>query len=280
MKRYAALLKRVTLYAALMLLSAVVLLPVLFMLTGSFTEKEELLRTYGTGEQVRLLLIPSWASLQAWVETLLLTPGYLLKFWSSIFLVSIITMGQTAITALGGYGFAVFDFPGRRLLLGLILILMLIPYQVTLVPNYLVLDRLGLIGSRFSVILPGIFSVFGVFLLRQAFAAVPADVLEAARMDGAGESRVFAEIALPNAKTGIAALAVLTFVDHWNMVEQPLIFLRDPTLFPLSVFLSRIDLSSLHIAFACGVLAMLPVTLLLLYMKDALIRGIEYAGLK
>ena len=280
MSKKSASVRKMLSYGFLVFLTVVVLFPAFFMVLNSFIDNAELLQYYGSEGFAKLHFIPAQATIQAYVEILLVTPDYLMKFWNSIFIVSLIVAGQTIVACLGGYGFAKFHFPLKNTLLSIIIILMLMPYQVTLVPSYIVLDSFGLIGSYLSIILPGVFSVFGVFLLSQAFSSIPSNILEAAQIDGANAFQVFYKIVVPNGKMGIAAVVILTFIDNWNMVEQPLVFLRDPSMYPLSVFLSRINLSSLHIAFACGVLAMLPVTLLLLYMKEALVQGIEYAGLK
>ena len=279
-KRLKAAAGKVCIYALLGCAAVSVLLPVGFMIVNSFIGRSELLQIYGTGQFTGFGLLPATITLQNYVEILLLTPDYLIKFWNTMLIVTAIVAGQVVVATLGGYGFAKFQFPGRNTLLYILIVLMLMPYQVTLVPNYIVLDRIGLIGTYWSLILPGIFSVFGVFLLSQVYASIPGSMLDAARIDGANELQVFMHIVVPSGKMGVAAVMVLTFVDQWNMVEQPLVFLKDTAMYPLSIFLSRINLESLDIAFACGVLAMLPVALLLLYLKDALVQGIEYSSLK
>lgn len=128
------------------------------------------------------------------------------------------------------------------------------PFQVTLVPNYIMAEKLGLLNSPNAIILPGIFAAFGVFMLRQFMLPIPYSYIEAAKLDGAGHLRIFSTIIVPMIKPGMAALVILLFVDYWNMVEQPLIFLDDPYKQPLSVYLSRINegeqgLLSLHLCF-------------------------------
>ncbi len=279
-KQQKAVIGRLGIYALLGGVAVSVLLPVGFMVLNSFIGRAELLEIYGSGQFTGFSLIPATVTLQNYVEILLLTPDYLIKFWNTMLVVTAIVAGQVVVATLGGYGFAKFQFPGKNILLYMLIVLMLMPYQVTLVPNYIVLDRIGLIGTYWSLILPGVFSVFGVFLLSQVFSSIPGSMLDAARIDGANELQVFTRIVLPNGKMGIAAVVILTFIDQWNMVEQPLVFLKDTAMYPLSIFLSRVNLESLDIAFSCGVLAMLPVSLLLLYLKDALVQGIEYSSLK
>ena len=109
---------------------------------------------------------------------------------------------------------------------------------------------------------------------------MPTDIIEAARLDGAGELRILWKIVLPYSKSGVTALVVLSFIDSWNMVEQPIVFLNNPYRYPLSIFLSQVSANNPGAVFACGVLAMLPVLLLFAYCKDDMIRGIRFTGLK
>ncbi len=213
-------------------------------------------------------------------EVFYLTPDYLMKFWKSLFLSVTITAGQTVLACLGGYGLAKFRFPCKNALYSFLILLMLLPLQVTLVPNYILLDKLGLIGSYAAVILPGVFSVFGVFLLTQIFSTVPDSLLEAARLDGANALQILWKIVIPYARSGIASLVVLNFADNWSMVEQPLVFLKDSTKYPLSVFLADVSKGAPEISFVCSLLAVLPVVLLFLHFRDALVSGIEHTDVK
>jgi len=157
---------------------------------------------------------------------------------------------------------------------------MLMPFQVTLVPNYMVIDRLGLMNSEAAIVLPGIFGAFGVFMMRQFMAHIPQAYSEAAKIDGAGHWTIFSRIVLPLAAPGLAALSVLLFADHWNMVEQPLIFLQDAVKQPLSLYLARIDREARGIGFAASALYMTPIVLLFLYAESYFIEGIQLSGIK
>ncbi len=269
----------------LALLSLLVVLPFLFTVLNAFMGSEEFGRYYGWLNQdaevyLAFHLFPDHWTLEAFFQVLLSAPDYLMKFWNSMGITVSIAAGQILVSCLAGYGFSKFQFPGRYPLFVLVILLMMMPYQVTLVSNYIMLDRLGLIGGYAAVILPGIFSSFGVFLMKQVMDGIPRDVLEAARLDGAGQLGVLVKIALPISRGGIASLLVLNFVDNWNMVEQPLVFLEDSSMYPLSIFLAdSIQESGMEI-FACGVLAMLPVLLLFAYFRDELISGLSASALK
>ena len=276
----------IIIYIILISLAVVALFPVFFIVTNSFMSEREIMQSYGAvlaaGEanKLRFHVIPDSFSLQGYTDVFLLTPNYLIKFWISMFISFAIMAGQVFISCLGGYGFAKFRFPLKNIIFYFLIILMMMPFQVTLVPNYIVLDKLGLIGSYTALILPGIFSTFGVFLLAQVFSSVPDNLIEAAKIDGANQLQILFKIMLPYAKAGVASLVILNFIDTWNMVEQPLVFLQEQTKYPLSIFLANINQSRLGISFVCGILAITPVFFLFLYFKDSLIAGIENVNLK
>ncbi|SHE14087.1 Maltose transport system permease protein malG [Chlamydia abortus] len=184
---------------------------------------------------VNLKLIPDWLSFEQYGNVLLDTPTYLFMLWNSVAMVVAIIAGQTVVSALAAYAFAKLRFKGREGWFRVYLVTMLMPFQVTLVPNYIIADKLGLLNMASAIILPGIFAAFGVFMLRQFMLSIPYALVEAAQLDGAGHYRIFYRIMLPLMKPGIAALIVLLFVDYWNMVEQPLIFLEDAFKQPLSL---------------------------------------------
>ena len=266
-------------YAVLILFGAAALFPVIFIAASSLMDESEVIRSYVVGD-MDFHIIPRSFSMNGYREVFLYTPSYLMKFWKSMLLSTVILAGQLVISCLGGYGFAKFSFKGKNVIFFFVIILMMMPLQVTLVPNYIVFERLGLIGSYASVILPGVFSTFGVFLLTQFFSSIPNSIIEAAKLDGASQIQILCRIIVPYAKSGVASLCILNFIDTWNMVEQPLIFLKDSTKYPLSVFLANVSRENLSISFVCGILAILPVFLLFLYLKDSLISGIENTNLK
>jgi multiple sugar transport system permease protein len=158
--------------------------------------------------------------------------------------------------------------------------LMMMPFQVLLAPTFLVLDRLGLVDTAWAIILPGVFSTFAVFLLRQFFRGIPTSLVESGRIDGAGELTIFARVALPLGLPGIAALFILSFLDHWNMIEQPMTFLRTQTRWPLSLYLTRIGENNVDVAMAASILTMLPTLLLFFYCESYLVQGIQMSGIK
>jgi len=270
----------------LAVVAAMMLMPVVLTAVNSFMTERDITGNYGTlgktdtSELVNLKWIPDWVSFAQYFKVLIETPQYLHMFWNSVFIVVPIIVGQVAVAALAAFAFAKLRFPGRDPLFFVYLIAMLMPFQVTLVPNFIMADQLGLLNKPASIVLPGIFGAFGVFLLRQFMLNIPAGYMEAAKMDGAGYLRTFISVILPMVKPGLAALVVLLFADYWNMVEQPLIFLQDAELQPLSVFLSRIQKETFDVTFAAAVLYMMPMLLLFFSAERYFIEGIELSGIK
>ena len=240
-----------------------VVVPILFTLVNSFSAGT----AYG--------LLPQQWSLAGWYEVLIRRPHYLVKFWNSLILSVAIAAGQALVASLAGYAFSKFRFPGREPLFFIVIIVMMMPYQVTLVSNYFVIRGLGLMGSWAALIIPAVFSPFGVFLLRQVFDTCPDELLDAARIDGAGDLTILFRILLPRSRAGVVSLVLLTFVDAWNMVEQPLVYLDNSYDYPLSVFLSQMSGQDLGVLCVCGILAALPVLLLFLYYDQDLADGIS-----
>jgi multiple sugar transport system permease protein len=269
-------------YIFLGALAAAALFPLFYTFVNSFIGAAEFGRYYGglsqgVGRYNPLRIIPDWITLEGYREVFINRPHYLMRFWSSMFLSGSILIGQMVVAVLGGYAFARFRFPGRSIMFFVIVLIMMMPLQVTLVPNLIVVEALGINGSYAALILPGIFSAFGVFLMRQVMASLPNSLFESARLDGAGSFAALRLVCLPNCKHGLAALAVLNFADSWNMVEQPLTFLRNAYQYPLSVYLVNLRGITPEVVFTSGLLSVLPVLMLFLLFKDEIAYGIEYS---
>ena len=209
---------------------------------------------------------------------LLKSPDFLYKFWNSVILVAPIVLAQLMVASVAAYGFTRWRGKVRDTIFFAYVILMLMPYQVTLVPNYLVSDFLGLLNTRWPIILPGAFAPFSVFLLTKSMRRIPVSLIESAKLDGAGEWHIFWNICLPQCRSALYSIAILVFIDYWNMVEQPLILLPDASQQPLSVYLSQINAGEIGIAFAAAVVYMVPGLLMFLHGEAYLVEGITYAG--
>ena len=263
-------------------LSLLFVLPVVLTVACSFLSPQEVQRVFGPllgeGSTAAVGTLPQGFSLMGYYEVFFATPDYLAKFWVSLLLAVGAIAGQVAISCLGGFAFAFYDFPGKRLLYGLLCLFMLIPLQVTLLPNYILLDQLGTLNTYWALLLPLAFAPLGTFLLTQIFRSVPADILHAARLDGAGTLQVLARVLLPCGKSGVSTLIILTLIESWNMVEQPLIYLRDVGSYPLSVFLASRYMENLPFQFVCSVLSLLPLALCFLYFGGDLLQSAGRKG--
>lgn len=215
-------------------------------------------------------------SVQAYYDVFLGTPRYLLRFWRSLFLCLTITVGQVFVSVMAGYGFAKCRFPGKNVMFFFLMILMVLPLQVTLVPNYIMLDQMDLLGTDGALILPGIFVPLGTFIITQSFRAVPDDVVDVAQLDGCGLWRILLQVAVPIAKGGIVCAGLLAFLDAWNMVEQPIAYLKDFTKYPISVALAYVTPSESARQFVCCVLVMLPPLFLFSCFHREMVEGIVF----
>lgn len=273
------------------LFAIVFLLPIFLTITNSFMAESEIHSNYGSvfatddsggkvyiSEKVNLKFIPDMVSFSQYFTVLLKSPQYLIKFWNSVILVGPILVFQLLIACFASYGFARTKGKLKSIVFFIYVILTLMPYQVTLVPNYLVSDWLHLLDTKWAIWLPGIFSPFAVYLLTKFMKRVPTSVIEAAKIDGAGEMKIFFHICMPLCKGAICSVAILVFIDYWNMVEQPLILLSDDEMHPLSIFLSKINAGEIGLAFAVAVIYMIPSLMVFLYGEDYLIEGITYQG--
>lgn len=267
------------------------LMPIVLTISNSFMASSEISANYGTvfattdtggkvyiAESVNLKFIPDIVSFSQYFTVLFKSPEYLFKFWNSVILVVPILLFQLGVASLASYGFARYRGRAREIIFFAYIILMLMPYQVTLVPNFLVANWLNIINTRWSIWLPGIFSPFAVFLLTKFMRRIPTSVIEAAQIDGAGEWQIFRKICMPLCKGALCSAAILVFIDYWNMVEQPLILLADTNLHPLSVFLSKINAGEIGLAFAVATIYMVPSLLIFLYGEEFLVDGITYQG--
>ncbi len=276
--------------------AAFALMPIVLTILDSFMSTDEIKTNYSAvynslssaaaetktylSSTPKLKMIPDMVSFSQYKTLLFLSPTYLLKFWNSVALVVPIVLGQLMVGCLAAYSFSRYRRKRREVLFFSYVILMLMPFQVTLVPNYLIANHLGIYNTWWAIILPGVFSTFSVYLLSKYMRQIPSSYIEAAKLDGANEWNIFTRISLPMCKSAIYAMAILLFIDYWNMVEQPLILLENESKQPLSVFLSQINASEIGVAFAASFIFMLPPLLIFLYGEQYLVEGISRSGIK
>lgn len=245
-----------------LLLTLVVLAPALYLLAHTFFDND------------------GRFTLMGYYEVFFHSPRYLAQFWRSLFLCLGITAGNLAVSTLAGYALAAYRFRGRTLILFLLAVLMLLPVQATLTPTYMVLQRLGLLNTQWALALPALFWPFGTLLEMQVLQALPRELFEAARLDGANLFQLLTRVGVPAAKGGVISVAILTFIEAWNMLEQPVAYLEDTADYPLAAFLAYGTAPDQTVIFISSILAILPVLFVFAYCNEELTDGIEFTGIK
>ncbi|MCI6378366.1 MAG: carbohydrate ABC transporter permease [Clostridiales bacterium] len=273
-------------FALLFAIALVMLLPIVFTFLYSFFPKSEISAylgqrgNYDGGKWMDVLFSPAQVSLRQYYTILIEEPQYLQLFCNSVLYAGAILLGQALVIPLTAYALSRFRFRGRDALFFLVLVLMVLPFQVTMAPSVMTLRALGLLNTPWAVILPMVFSPFYLFLIRQFMIGIPNEIVEAGQMDGAGTFRCFLHVMLPVCRPIICAAAALSFADSWNMVEQPLVYLTDQSRQPLSVMFNQINTDSTGVAFAGAALYLLPMLLVYIYFQDDILLGVQLSELK
>lgn len=249
--------------------------PILVTILNSFMSPAELDEVFASGGSLRL--IPRMFTLDAYADLLFSGGVYLRMFWNSLLIALAIAVGSTVIGLIVGYVLAKCRFHGKDLLRYLYIVIMMMPFQVTLLPNYIMIRNLGLYNTTWALIVPGIFAPLSVFLISQFLRGMPQEEIEAATLETSSPLRVLIHVVAPRVYPGLLAGFLLAFAEAWNMVEQPLILLRDSSLYPLSLALNAMKSSSLSVSFAGSVLYMLPIFLLYRLFEEELIQGLGSA---
>ncbi|MBD5463362.1 MAG: carbohydrate ABC transporter permease [Lachnospiraceae bacterium] len=285
MKRGRKTLQKGCAFSLLLLPAILVVVPLLLLLSGSLMDTWELrgylepVFTEGNGF-ISWKLMPDYPSFANYKKLLFETPQFFVLFWNSVKLSGCILAGQLLAAVPAAWGFAVYQVKGSRTLFALYVVLMLLPFQVTMLSSYLVLNKLALLNTHQAIILPAVFSTFPVFLSYGGFRSIPSQMLEAARMDGAGEFTIFVRLGLPLGKSGLLSAMVLGFLEYWNLMEQPMAFLEEKALWPLSLYLPEISWGQAGYAFCASVIMLIPAVFVFVLGQDYLEQGIIYSGLK
>ena len=268
-------------------MAVAVLLPLLLTAVYSLcapSEIKEYMGTRGNYNQdqfMEIKLVPKQFSLSQFYKILVEDEAVLRLFCNSALYTVLVLLGQAVVIPAMAYALSRFRFPGRDALFFGIIMLMLLPFQVTMVPNVLTLKKLGLMNTIWAVILPNCFTPFYIFLLRQYMLGLPKEILEAGEIDGAGTFRCFFHIVLPVCKPIIGCAVALSFADCWNMVEQPLTYLaQNADKMPLSVMFNQFSASPTGTEFAGATLYILPALFVYLYFQKDILDGIQLSELK
>lgn len=270
--------------ALLALLGFAAVYPICFLLTGSLMgsgEIKESLAAMGSADgYVQIPWLPRYPTLKSYVELLLDSPEFFVMFWNSVKLVAGILLGQFVFGVPAAWGFAKGTFPFRKALFTVYILLMMMPFQVLMLSDHLLLAGLHLLDTHMGLILLSVFSTFPVFIMYRFFDGVPDALVEAARLDGASQWQIFIYVGLPLGSPGAISAMVLGFLEYWNLIEAPMAFLKSKELWPLSLYLPSMGLDEAKAAFAASVLALIPAIFVFLAGQDYLEKGIAAAGVK
>lgn len=264
-------------YLALTVLALIMLIPFAWMLSTSLKPAEYILRATPQ-------FIPNPATTSSYTDLAKLIPVDRMLF-NSAFVAIAGTAGQVLVSAMAAYAFARMQWRGREIVFVLYLLTMMVPRQVTLIPQFILIRQLGWVNSYQGLILPGLFSAFGVFLLRQSFLGMPRELEEAAFIDGANHLTVFWRIVLPSSRPALATLSVLSFMEYWNSYLWPLFVARQDMFMTLPVGLAKLQggpraLTQWNMVMAGAVITVLPIVIMYLLAQKWFIRSVTLSGIK
>jgi multiple sugar transport system permease protein len=270
---------RVALFVLLCLLAVPFLFPTWWMVTTSFRPIS----------QVFAFPPPLWPSdgtLQPYRDALTLQP-FVQQYWNSLYIAVLVTVGTIAVSSMAGYAFARIRFPGANVLFVVVLLGLLVPSEVTIVPLFQLVNRLGLIDTHWPlVVIPvlGAPSVLATFIMRQFFLALPGELEDAGRIDGLTRFGVFRRIAFPLAGPAIGAVGIFTFLHSWNLFLEPLVFLSSKEMFTLPQALTQyVDAYGgpvYNVQLAATTMTVLPVLLVFVIAQRQFVQGLAHTGLK
>ncbi|MGL5380542.1 carbohydrate ABC transporter permease [Clostridium sp.] len=277
--------KKKIIFLILLIISLFMCFPVIFLIAGSFMGTGELKGHLApilteTEGFITWNIIPKYPTLRSYVELLFDTPEFFVMFWNSVKIVVFSIGGQLLVGVIAAWGFAKYKFPFKKILFTIYIVVMLMPFQVTMLSNYLVLDTLNILDTHLSIILPGMFSTFSVFIMYRFFSNIPDAILEAARLDGASELQIFFNIGIPLGMPGIMSAVILQFLEFWNLIEQPLTFLKDKSLWPLSIYLPNVTLENAGMAFTASAVTLVAAIIVFFAGQSYLEQGIAASAVK
>jgi ABC-type glycerol-3-phosphate transport system permease component len=266
---------RGVLYVIMTAAALMFMMPFFLMLSSAFKPFAEILRVPPT-------LFPEAPTAEAFVTVVQDAP-FFTWFRNSMVVSLSVTSLVLMTSSLAGYIFAKFDFPGRGIIFVVLLTTMMVPFPVLLIPTYLVVNELGLINSLWALIVPGMASAFGIFLMRQFIQGLPNDLIEAARLDGASEWAIYARIVVPLAKPPMAALGIFTFLASWNDYLWPLIVINEikKSTLPLALtFFNDQYTQRYDLIMAAATLSVIPVIIVFIIFQRQIVNALVLAGMK
>jgi len=273
MKRDAA--NRLVIFIVLAIFALVIILPYGWMLSNSFKTTKEILTNPGN-------ILPVVPTIRGYEKVLLESPFYKWLF-NSLFITTLGTLGVLFTSSLVGFVFSKYTFRSKKGLFMLMLSTMMVPTQATMIPLFILINEIGLYNTVWALIVPSVFSVFGIYLCKQYCDEIPKELLESARIDGAGDMHIYFKIVLPQIRPALGALGIFTFLEIWNDYLRPLIYLESAENMTLPLALSYFNqqhATDLSATMAASALIMVPVAIVFILFQKQFIKGISMTGLK
>ena len=270
-------------YLCIGVLVFLIITPMLYIIIHSLKGEELIQFVYSTALDnlwEKIFIEPFYVNLSQYYKIFFRTPQFLYLFWNSVIITFPIVFFQTILAIVAAYGFSKVKFPGSETLFFLYIIIMLMPVQVTLVPNYIMLNNLKLLDHYAALILPGAFGTFGTFFLKQFMEGIDKSFIEEAKLLGASDFKIIVYVIIPMCKPIIVSVITLLWIDYWSMIEQPLVFISTKEKYPLSIYLSTIADKNIGIGFACSTLYMILPMFLILYAQNDLTDELKLSSLK
>jgi multiple sugar transport system permease protein len=268
---------QVLLHAVLVVVAGLTLLPFVWVASGSLRSLDDIRAAPGAW-------LPSEVTLDNFVR-LFATQGFSTYLVNSVVVAIIVVAGNIVAASAAGYALAKFDFAGKRLAFGAVMAALMVPYTATFVPQFVVTMNLGLVDTLAGIALPSIALPISIFIMRQYASAIPDELLEAARIDGAGELRIFARIFLPLAGPALATVTIMSFLNAWNNFIWPLVVAQSTSTYTLPVGLAATSQAANNVTdyglmLAGAIVVMLPVLVLFLFLQRYFVQGVAATGLR
>jgi multiple sugar transport system permease protein len=265
----------ILLFFVMLVASILMFIPYLWMVLLSIKSNMEIMMN-------PTALIPQNPTVEGY-RTVINEAPFMRWFMNSVLTSVIITVGLLFTSSLAGYIFAKFNFRGQKSILVVIMATMMVPFQVVMIPIYLIISKLGLINNLSAIVIPSLVGAFGIYLCKQFIEGIPKDLIEAARMDGATETKTYTSLILPQITPVLSALGIFTFMGSWNNYLWPLIVLNDEN--KMTVPLALVFFNSRHtvnynVVMSAAVLIMIPVIIVFLIFQRQFVKGLTLTGIK
>ena len=267
--------KRLLIFIILLIVSIIIVVPYVWMLSNSFKTTMETLTD-------PMHIIPQDPTMAGYEKVLTKSP-FFKWLWNSCFVTGINTIVILFTSSIVGYIFARFEFKGRNFLFAMLVFTMMVPAQVTMITTFIIIDGVGLYNSVWALIIPSFVNVFGIYLCKQYCEEIPRELIESAKIDGAGTFRIYWNIVIPQIRPALGALAIFTFLEYWNDYLNPLIYLSstDNMTLPLALsYFSTQHSTDLSATMAASALIMIPAAIVFIIFQKQFIKGLALTGMK